>query len=118
MLSLFTPQATCTANRFGAALTSTPGSRSHDKVIEDGRKVLSLTGPPREPIGPGGPAGPVSPCKEQGWSQGVCLGPLRQPPLGALLYKPHQEDSLPCLQVGRQDQEDRWDLRCPKQLEN
>lgn len=80
MLSLFTPQATCTANRFGAALTSTPGSRSHDEVIEDGRKVLSLTGPPREPIGPGGPAGPVSPCKEQGWSQGVCLGPLRQPP--------------------------------------
>lgn len=88
MLSLFTPQATCTANRFGAALTSTPGSRSHDKVIEDGRKVLSLTGPPREPIGPGGPAGPVSPCKEQGWSQGVCLGPLRQPPLGLYCTNP------------------------------
>lgn len=43
---------------------------------------MALTGPPRDPIGPGAPAGPVSPCKEQGWSWNVCLLPLRQPPLG------------------------------------
>lgn len=28
------------------------------------------------------------------------------------------EDALPYLQVGRQDQEDRWDRHYPKQLEN
>lgn len=27
------------------------------------------------------------------------------------------EDALPYLQVGRQDQEDRWDRHYPKQLE-
>jgi len=77
--------------------------------------VLSLTGPPREPAGPGAPAGPVSPCKEQKWLPGLLLLPRNQP-ARLLLTVPHSatKDALPYLQVGQQDQEDQWDLRYPK----
>lgn len=49
-----------------------------------------------------------------------CLSssPETAPPGTLHSTNPICEDALPYLQVGQQDQEDRWDLRCPKQLES
>lgn len=38
MLGLFTTQATCIADRFGAALIPTAGKRSHAEVIQEEKK--------------------------------------------------------------------------------
>lgn len=48
----------------------------------------------------------------------LCSSPGTATPGALYSSNPIHEDALPYLQVGRQDQEDRWDLHCPKQLEN
>lgn len=53
------------------------------------RKVLSLTGPPREPIGPGAPAGPVSPCREQTRMATGCLSSSPETATPGTPYSPN-----------------------------
>lgn len=102
--------------RVGAALMSV-GKRSHGKVIE-AEKFCHLQDLHGSPSDQGHLLGQSLPARNKdGHWVFVCFLWDSQP-WDSLQYKHHYEDALPYLQVGRQDQEDRWDLHCPKQLEN
>lgn len=117
VLRLYTTQATWTGDRFGAALMPTPGRGAMVKL-----QRKKSCGTYRTSTGPHRARGT---CWASLSLQGTrvvmeCLSSSPETATPGALYRtnPLCEDALPYLPVGRQDQEDQWDLHCPKQLEN